>query len=98
MFYTTNNEVLDISHFDTRNVIDMRGMFANVRNVTELTLGNKFDTSNVNNMYYMFRNASWLTTINYGSKFVHKLDAKVTDMFYNCPTNKPTDPSWDGVF
>ena len=54
---------LDLSNFDTSNVMNMADMFANTRNLTTLNLSN-FDTSKVTNMSGMFSNMSNLTSLN----------------------------------
>ena len=98
MFYAAESLTeLDLSHFNTSNVMDMSCMFAEMYSLTKLDLSS-FDTSNVTNMSQMFYGSSSLTNITYGTKFVHASDANITSMFSNCPANKPTDPSWDGVF
>jgi len=45
----------------------------------------------------MFSNCTSLPNITYGTNFVHKADMDSTDMFLNCPANKPTHESWSGV-
>ncbi len=96
---------LDLSHFDTSKVTNMGGMFSNMENLTQLNISN-FDTRNVNyygseyQEYYhngMFQNSSKLENIIYGDNFVYKNDAYVKNMYNNCPANKPTHPSWNGV-
>ena len=44
---------VDLSMFNTRNVIDMRGMFDRCRSLTTIDLSS-FDTSKVTNMNTMF--------------------------------------------
>ena len=87
---------LDLSSFDTSNVTDMSWMFANMSSITSLDLSG-FNTSNATDMNKMFYNSYSLANITYGSKFVYANNADVSSMFYDCPANKPTDPSWDGV-
>lgn len=88
------------NNFDTSNVVSMEWMFKSYRqnNLTELNLGDKFDTSKVDNMQSMFYGLYNLTNIVYGSKFIHKTGVNTSSMFSDCPANKPTDPSWNGVF
>lgn len=88
------------NNFDTSNVVSMEWMFKSYsqNNLTELNLGDKFDTSKVDNMQSMFYGLYNLNNIVYGSKFIHKTGANTSSMFINCPANKPTDPSWNGVF
>ncbi len=87
---------LDLSNFDTSNVINMSYMFMHVSNLTTLDVSH-FDTSNVTDMSSMFFGNIQLTNITYGDNFVYANSATITDMYSNCPANKPTDPSWDGV-
>ena len=53
---------LDISKFNTSNVINMSGMFNSCSGLTSLDLSN-FDTSNVMNMQSMFKSCSGLTSL-----------------------------------
>lgn len=48
-----NPFTLDLSHFDTSNVTNMRGMFSGLYDVSSINLSS-FDTSNVTNMAFMF--------------------------------------------
>ena len=54
---------LDLSSFDTSNVVDMEGMFSGMSSLTSLNLSS-FDTSKVTNMRYMFHDMSSLTSLN----------------------------------
>ncbi len=101
---------LDLSSFDTSNVTNMGGMFYRMSNLTHLNISS-FDTSNVNDYgggfhYYddeddlyggMFNNTPQLENIVYGDNFVHKENAVTDGMYTNCPANKPTHESWNGV-
>jgi surface protein len=54
MFYESNSQSIDLSSFDTSNVVSMNYMFSSVNNVEELDLSS-FDTRNVkiiNNIFY----------------------------------------------
>lgn len=53
---------LDVSKFNTSNVVDMKRMFAGCAKLTTLDLFS-FDTSNVKSMYWMFRNCKQLTEL-----------------------------------
>ena len=53
---------LDVSNFDTSNVMNMDSMFYGCSGLTSLDLSN-FDTSNVTNMFYMFGFCSTLTSL-----------------------------------
>ncbi len=88
---------LDLSSFDTSNVTNMTQMFYGMTSLTSLDLSG-FDTGRVTSMNRMFCYSSSLNNITYGAKFVHASGAGVSYMFYDCPANKPTDPSWNGVF
>ncbi len=87
---------LDLSNFDTSKVTDMSSMFEGMSNVTNLNLSN-FDTSNVTNMQDMFQYNSNLTNIVYGNNFIKNSELNINYMYYQCPANKPTHSSWDGV-
>ena len=63
MFGSSAAQTIDVSGFNTHNIIDMSYMFSSAYNVKELDLSS-LDTSNVKNMSYMFRYASYLDTIN----------------------------------
>ena len=97
MFFGMNSLTsLDLSNFDTSNVTNMGNMFSAMRSLTTLNLSS-FDTSNVTDMSCMFQSSPNLNTVTYGNNFVYANNADVFYMFYDCPANKPTDPSWDGV-
>ena len=97
MFYVMSSlTALDLSSFDTSNVANMNSMFFAMESLIELNLSS-FNTSNVTNMSQMFSNSSSLNNITYGNNFVYANNANVFQMFSNCPANKPTDPSWEGI-
>ena len=54
---------LNLSNFNTNNVIDMHDMFSYCSSLTFLNLSN-FNTNNVNDMKYMFYGCSSLTSLN----------------------------------
>ena len=54
-FSGSNTSSIDLSSFDTSNVVDMSGMFINMPNITNLDLIT-FDTRKVTNMASMFSN------------------------------------------
>jgi len=87
---------LNLSNLDTRNVTDMSSMFSGMSVLTTLDLS-LLDTSKVTSMQSMFLEDSQLTNITYGDSFVRKNDSDITFMFSNCPANKPTHSSWEGV-
>ncbi len=100
MFWQMDNiKSLDLSGFDTSNVTNMFDMFNRMNNLESLNLSS-FDTSKVENMKGMFAESGNLHEITYGSKFIHKPEADISEMFNNCPANKPdknVDASWENV-
>ena len=54
MFYNCSSlNSLNLSNFNTNNVINMKSMFCDCSSLTSLNLSN-FNTNNVNDMYGMF--------------------------------------------
>ncbi len=95
-----NLQTLNLSSFDTSRVSDMSSMFGGMSSLEELNLSN-FDTSKVTTMEYMFADSRKLTQITYGLNFIHKSDATISNMFTNCPANRPDEnvhSSWKGVY
>ena len=72
---------LDVSKFNTTNVVDMKRMFAGCANIQNLDLFS-FDTSNVKSMYWMFRNCKKLTELRLTSFNTTNLKNSF-GMFYN---------------
>lgn len=72
---------LDLSHFNTSNVINMNSMFSGASSLTSLDLSN-FYTRNVTNMYSMFQNASALTSLNISNFDTSKI-ANMERLFHN---------------
>ena len=56
------------------------------------------ESSEVTNMSYMFWNLVSLVHVSYGNNFIQNVDSNISHMFYNCPANKSTHESWNGVF
>ena len=83
MFYICSSLTsLDVTHFNTAKVTDMRYMFSSCSSLTSLDVTN-FNTANVANMSYMFSGCSSLTSLD----VTHFNTANVTNMsymFYNC--------------
>lgn len=76
MFYSCDNLTsIDLSNFDTSNVVNMDGMFYDCSKLTTLNLSN-FDTSKVHGMTYMFFNCYNLTSLDLSNFNT----SKVTDM------------------
>ncbi len=99
MFQATRlDTTLDLSSFNTTKVTDLSGMFA-FTDIDTVDLSS-FDTSSVTNFASMFTTDSSRAGVKnaiYGPNFVYRNNADVTDMFYYVNTNRPTDPSWEGV-
>ncbi len=73
---------MDLSDFDTKNVVSMNGLFASCVSLTELSL-NSFDTSNVTDMNSMFGGCNNLISIDLSSFKTSKLTS-ITAMFAGC--------------
>ena len=83
MFHNCNELTsIDLSNFDTSNVVYMSGMFYYCFRITALDLSN-FDTSNVTEMPVMFSNCYELTTLDL-SNFDTSNVKYMEGMFYNC--------------
>ena len=69
MFYGCKNLTnLDLSSFNTSNLVNMRSMFTNCTNLVTIDLSS-FDTSKVDNVFSLFRYDKNLTTIYVSNKF-----------------------------
>ena len=60
MFFDSNASTVDVSEFDTKNVVDMQGMFKGSQ-ATVINGFENFDTSNVANMRDMFYDSKVVT-------------------------------------
>ena len=87
LFYCWNGEEtvsnisdIDLSGFDTSDVMDMGFMFSGMKNITSLNLSN-FDTSRVTNMRQMFYEMNRLTSLNI-SNFNTSRVTNMSEMFY----------------
>ena len=60
MFFDSNASTVDVSEFDTKNVVDMQGMFYGSQ-ATVINGFENFDTSNVTNMRDMFYDSKVVT-------------------------------------
>ena len=60
MFFDSNASTVDVSEFDTKNVVDMQGMFSGCQ-ATVINGFKNFDTSNVTNMRDMFYDSKVVT-------------------------------------
>ena len=83
MFYNCSNLInIDLSSFDTKNVINMGGMFYGCSNLANIDLST-FCTKNVNNMGGMFYNCSKLEKIDLSSFYTDKVTT-MGGMFLGC--------------
>ena len=73
---------IDLSNFDSSEVIDMAGMFYNCSSLTSLDLSN-FDTSKVTNMNGMFYGCKLLTSLDI-TNFITSKVTNLNGVFYNC--------------
>ena len=80
--YCMNLTTLDVSNFDTSNVMYMQEMFYYCRSLTTLDVSN-FDTSKVTNIADMFNSCQNLTTLNL-SNFNTINVTSMSNMFYGC--------------
>ena len=82
---------LDVTNFDTNNVIDMSKMFIGCQNLTTLDLSN-FNTSKVTTMKQMFDGCESLTTLDL-SKFNTSKVTTMGQMFDGCESLTTLDLS-----
>ena len=102
MFYGSKTKNIDLSSFDTSNVVSMGYMFSEMSSLTELDLSS-FDTSNVTSMSYMFyndkleeldlssfdtSNVVYMSGMFYENRLLKKLDLS------NFNTSNVIDMSW----
>ena len=93
-FYDINMKYLsfvDLSNFDTSQVIDMNSMLYGCSSLKSLDLSN-FDTSQVTDMGWMFYNCSSLESLDL-SNFDTSQVSDMNSMFYNCNSLKSLDLS-----
>ena len=92
MFYGCSNITsINLSSFDTSNVINMNNMFEKCYNLTDIDLSS-FNTRNVSNMSYMFSVCTHLKMINVSS-FYTKNVTDMRCMFNYCSNLKNLDLS-----
>ena len=82
---------IDVSGFNTSNVVNMTKMFSNCSSLTNLDVSS-FNTSNVVNMANMFSNCSSLTNLDV-SKFDTSNVVNMTNMFWSCSSLTNLDVS-----
>ena len=88
LFWCDALKILNLSNWDTGMITDMYAIFSGCSSLTSLDMSG-WNTSNVTNMSYMFRNCSSLSSIIYGTGW--DTASGRSDMFTNCPANKPPD-------
>ena len=81
-YYCVTLAQLNLSNFDTNNIVTMYGMFDGCKNLTSLDLSS-FNTSKVTKMNYMFYNCSKLTQLDLSNFDTSKV-TKMNYMFCNC--------------
>ena len=84
-----NLTTLDLSRFNTKNIVDMGCMFLDCENLMSLNVSN-FDTSKVTDMGYMFNGCCSLTTLNISNFDTSKVTT-MSKMFANCERLKSLD-------
>ena len=82
MFLNTKTTSIDLSSFDTSNVVNMEKMFLNATAVTSYDFS-KFNTSKVTNMSDMFINNYAITSIDLSYFDMSKV-TKINSMFNSC--------------
>ena len=82
MFYNSQTTSIDTSSFDTSNVTNMSGMFAECSSLSTLDLSS-FDTSNVSDMSGMFYHCTYLTELDL-SDFNTSNVTNMVEMFTIC--------------
>ena len=82
---------VDVSHFDTTNMVSMGGMFSGCSSLTNLDVSN-FDTSKVTSMSDMFSSCSSLTSLDVSNFDTSKVTS-MSDMFSWCDSLTSLDVS-----
>ena len=92
MFYGCKSlESIDLSRFDTRNIVNMCCMFTDCKNLKQLNLSG-FSTGNVREMIHMFSRCSNLEQINLSGLDTYNVEY-MGQMFYGCKNLKQLDLS-----
>ena len=92
MFYGCKSlENIDLSRFDTRNIINMCCMFTDCKNLKQIDLSG-FSTGNVREMTHMFSRCSNLEQINLSGLDTYNVEY-MGQMFYGCESLKQLDLS-----
>lgn len=92
MFYGCKSlENIDLSRFDTKNIVTMCCMFTNCKKLKQLDLSG-FSTGNVREMTHMFSRCSNLEQINLSGLDTHNVEY-MGQMFYRCKSLEQLDLS-----
>ena len=92
MFYGCKSlENIDLSRFDTRNIVNMCCMFTDCKKLKQLDLSG-FSTGNVREMIHMFSRCSNLEQINLSGLDTHNVKY-MGQIFYGCKSLKQLDLS-----
>ena len=92
MFYGCKSlENIDLSRFDTKNIVTMCCMFMNCKNLKQLDLSG-FSTGNVREMTHMFFRCSSLEQVNLSGLDTYNVEY-MGQMFYGCESLKQLDLS-----
>ena len=92
MFYGCKSlENIDLSRFDTKNIVTMCCMFMNCKNLKQLDLSS-LSTGNVREMTHMFFRCSSLEQVNLSGLDTHNVEY-MGQMFYGCESLKQLDLS-----
>lgn len=83
-----HHPLLDVSYFDTNNVVDMGYMFNSCQSLTSLNVSN-FTTSNVQRMSCMFEKCYNLSNLYLGPHFSINEDCLVYDILNATPIIAP---------
>ena len=92
MFYGCKSlENIDLSRFDTKNIVTMCCMFTNCKKLKQLDLSG-FSTGNVREMTHMFFRCSSLEQVNLSGLDTHNVEY-MGQMFYGCKSLEQLDLS-----
>ena len=94
MFFESKASNIDLSSFDTSNVVSMQTMFYYVKNIRNYDLSS-FDTSNVSKMGAMFYGNDSLEKINLNTFDISSLESSSTLLAFNRNLKKVNIDNWD---
>ena len=82
MFYNSAAKKINLSEFNSGNVVDMKNMFSQCLKLEEIIFGN-FNTSNVVNMESMFAQSTKITSLDLSNLNASRV-ISMNSMFLNC--------------